>query len=124
MYMTQEGVAPLRGVDPRLPFKPLQPRRFSRPLSRRALSLLRPALLPGDAGPALDGHALSLLQPVVVSIRAAGAEAGTEAGTAAVAGERGGQGERTQRQTPKPQPSPKPGASEQVGGSGRVRRSG
>ena len=124
MYMTQEGVAPLRGVDPRLPFKPLQPRRFSRPLSRRALSLLRPALLPGDAGPALDGHALSLLQPVVVSIRAAGAEAGTEAGTAAVAGERGGQGDRTQRQTPKPQPSPKPRASEQVGGSGRVRRSG
>lgn len=124
MYMTQEGVAPLRGVDPRLPFKPLQPRRFSRPLSRRALSLLRPALLPGDAGPALDGHALSLLQPVVVSLRAAGAEAGTEAGTAAVAGERGGQGERTQRQTPKPQPSPKPRASEQVGGSGRVRRSG
>ena len=124
MYMTQEGVAPLRGVDPRLPFKPLQPRRFSRPLSRRALSLLRPALLPGDAGPALDGHALSLLQPVVVSLRAAGTEAGTEAGTAAVAGERGGQGERTQRQTPKPQPSPKPRASEQVGGSGRVRRSG
>ena len=124
MYMTQEGVAPLRGVDPRLPFKPLQPRRFSRPLSRRALSLLRSALLPGDAGPALDGHALSLLQPVVVSLRAAGAEAGTEAGTAAVAGERGGQGERTQRQTPKPQPSPKPRASEQVGGSGRVRRSG
>ena len=124
MYMTQEGVAPLRGVDPRLPFKPLQPRRFSRPLSRRALSLLRPALLPGDAGPALDGHALSLLQPVVVSLRAAGAEAGTEAGTAAVAGERGGQGERTQRQTPKPQPSPKPRASEQVVGSGRVRRSG
>lgn len=124
MYMTQEGVAPLRGVDPRLPFKPLQPRRFSRPLSRRALSLLRPALLPGDAGPALDGHALSLLQPVVVSLRAAGAEAGTEAGTAAVAGERGGQGDRTQRQTPKPQPSPKPRASEQVGGSGRVRRSG
>ena len=124
MYMTQEGVAPLRGVDPRLPFKPLQPRRFSRPLSRRALSLLRPALLPGDAGPALDGHALSLLQPVVVSLRAAGAEAGTEAGTAAVAGERGGQGERTQQQTPKPQPSPKPRASEQVGGSGRVRRSG
>ena len=124
MYMTQEGVAPLRGVDPRLPFKSLQPRRFSRPLSRRALSLLRPALLPGDAGPALDGHALSLLQPVVVSIRAAGAEAGTEAGTAAVAGERGGQGDRTQRQTPKPQPSPKPRASEQVGGSGRVRRSG
>lgn len=124
MYMTQEGVAPLRGVDPRLPFKPLQPRRFSRPLSRRALSLLRPALLPGDAGPALDGHALSLLQPVVVSLRAAGAEAGAEAGTAAVAGERGGQGDRTQRQTPKPQPSPKPRASEQVGGSGRVRRSG
>ena len=124
MYMTQEGVAPLRGVDPRLPFKPLQPRRFSRPLSRRALSLLRPALLPGDAGPALDGHALSLLQPVVVSLRAAGAEAGTEARTAAVAGERGGKGERTQRQTPKPQPSPKPRASEQVGGSGRVRRSG
>lgn len=124
MYMTQEGVAPLRGVDPRLPFKPLQPRRFSRPLSRRALSLLRPALLPGDAGPALDGHALSLLQPVIVSLRAAGAEAGAEAGTAAVAGERGGQGERTQRQTPKPQPSPKPRASEQVGGSGRVRRSG
>lgn len=124
MYMTQEGVAPLRGVDPRLPFKPLQPRRFSRPLSRRALSLLRPALLPGDAGPALDGHALSLLQPVVVSLRAAGAKAGAEAGTAAVAGERGGQGDRTQRQTPKPQPSPKPRASEQVGGSGRVRRSG
>lgn len=124
MYMTQEGVAPLRGVDPRLPFKPLQPRRFSRPLSHRALSLLRPALLPGDAGPALDGHALSLLQPVVVSLRAAGAEAGTEAGIAAVAGERGGQGDRTQRQTPKPQPSPKPRASEQVGGSGRVRRSG
>lgn len=46
MYMTQEGVAPLRGVDPRLPFKPLQPRRFSRLLSHRALSLLRPALLP------------------------------------------------------------------------------
>ena len=124
MYLTQEGVAPLRGVDPRLHFKPLQPRRFSRPLSRRALSLLRPALLPGDAGPALDGHALSLLQPVVVSLRAAGAEAGTEAGIAAVAGERGGQGDRTQRQTPKPQPSPKPRASEQVGGSGRVRRSG
>ena len=124
MYMTQEGVAPLRGVDPRLPFKPLQPRRFSRPLSRRALSLLRPALLPGDAGPALDGYALSLLQPVIVSLRAAGAEAGAEARTAAVAGERGGQGERTQRQTPKPQPSPKPRASEQVGGSGRVRRSG
>ena len=74
--------------------------------------------------PALDGHALSLLQPVVVSLRAAGTEAGTEAGTAAVAGERGGQGERTQQQTPKPQPSPKPRASEQVGGSGRVRRSG
>ena len=28
MYMTQEGVAPLRGVDPRLPFKPLQPQPY------------------------------------------------------------------------------------------------
>lgn len=86
MYMPQEGVAPLRGVDPHLPFKPLQPRGFSPVSSRRALSVLRPALLPDDAGPALDGDAVSLLQPVVVPIRLVGAEAGT----AAVACGRGG----------------------------------
>lgn len=79
MYMTQEAVPPLRGVDPRLSFKPLQPRRFSRVSSRRALPLLRPALLSGDAGTALGGDAVSVLQPVVVSIRPVGAEAGANA---------------------------------------------